>query len=58
MKWVFYPAADVHATDSAGRPKSAKYGRAHDTTRMGVEQYQDYTLYINDDRDGLASEAE
>jgi hypothetical protein len=20
---------------------------------MGVEQYQDYTLYINDDRDGL-----
>jgi hypothetical protein len=21
---------------------------------MGVEQYQDYTLYINDDRDGLS----
>jgi hypothetical protein len=22
------------------------------TTRMGVEHYQDYTLYINDDHDG------
>jgi hypothetical protein len=52
MKWAFYPATAIHPRDSAGRPKPAKYiGR---TTRMGVEQYQDYTLYINDDRDGLA----
>ena len=39
-------------TDRAGRKKPVKFvGR---TTRMGVEQYQDYTLYLNDDRDGIA----
>lgn len=48
MDWAFYPAAGILPADSAGRPRPAKYvGR---TTRMGVEQYQDYTLYINDDR--------
>ena len=51
MKWSYYPLADVHPADSLGRKRPQKYvGR---TTRMGVEQYQDYTLYINDDRDGL-----
>ena len=51
MKWNFYPAAAVQPTDAAGRKRPEKYvGRS---TRMGVEQYQDYTLYINDDRDGL-----
>lgn len=50
MNWAFYPASGVMPRDSAGRARPAKYiGR---TTRMGVEQYQDYTLYINDDRDG------
>lgn len=50
MKWDYFPDPDAVPLDSAGRPKPTKYvGR---TTRMGVEQYQDYTLYINDDRDG------
>lgn len=50
MNWAFYPTSEVVPRDSAGRTRPAKYvGR---TTRMGVEQYQDYTLYINDDRDG------
>jgi hypothetical protein len=49
-RWEFYPTAVIEPADAAGRKKPAKYvGR---TTRMGVEQYQDYTLYINDDRDG------
>lgn len=49
-EWSFYPAAAVASSDAAGRLKPAKHvGR---TTRMGVEQYQDYTLFINDDRDG------
>ena len=48
--WAFYPASEVASRDAAGRLRPAKFvGR---TTRMGVEQYQDYTLYINDDRDG------
>lgn len=52
MTWAFFPATDVQPVDSAGRRKPAKFvGR---TTRMGVEQYQDYTLWINDDRDGRA----
>jgi hypothetical protein len=52
MDWSFYPAAGILPADSAGRPRPEKYvGR---TTRMGVEQYQDYTLYINDDRADLA----
>jgi len=47
MNWEFFPASEIVPRDTAGRPKAAKYvGR---TTRMGVEQYQDYTLYINDD---------
>lgn len=51
MQWSFYPVADVRPKDNAGRQKPEKFvGR---TTRMGVEQYQDYTLYINDDRDAL-----
>jgi hypothetical protein len=50
-KWEHYPAAKLDALDTSGRRKPRKYvGR---TTGMGVEQYQDYTLYINDDRDGL-----
>jgi len=50
MNWAFYPASGVTGRDSSGRLRAAKFvGR---TTRMGVEQYQDYTLYINDDRDG------
>ena len=52
MNWAFYPASEVVPRDSDGRAKPARYvGR---TTRMGVEQYQDYTLYINDDRYGRA----
>lgn len=52
VKWAFYPMAAILPTDSAGRSRPAKYtGR---TTRMGVEQYQDYTLFINDDRGDLA----
>jgi hypothetical protein len=50
-RWGFYPTSDHHPVECAGRRKPGKYvGR---TTRMGVEQYQDYTLYINDDRDGM-----
>lgn len=50
MAWHFYPADTVHPVDRAGRRKPDKFvGR---TTRMGVEQYQDYTLWINDDREG------
>jgi hypothetical protein len=50
MRWEFYPVAFHLPVDAAGRAKQARYvGR---TTRMGVEQYQDYTFYINDDRDG------
>lgn len=49
-KWGFYPAAQLAPVDAQGRRKPTKYvGR---TTGMGVEQYQDYTLYINEDRDG------
>lgn len=47
MAWRFYPTSEYWPTDSSGRRKPAKYvGR---TTRMGVEQYQDYTLFINED---------
>ena len=50
VNWAFFPSSEIIPRDSAGRPKAAKYvGR---TTRMGVEQYQYYTLYINEDRDG------
>lgn len=51
MKWGFYPTSGVVPVDRAGRKKPEKYVGL--TTRMGVEQYQDYTLYINDDRDGM-----
>ena len=51
MNWAFFPASEIVPRDTAGRPKAAKYVGC--TTRMGVEQYQDYTLYINDDRDRL-----
>ena len=48
-EWGFYPAVGFEARTSAGSRKPSKHvGR---TTRMGIEQYQDYTLYINDDRD-------
>lgn len=48
-EWGFYPAGGFEARTSAGSRKPSKHvGR---TTRMGIEQYQDYTLYINDDRD-------
>lgn len=51
MDWNYFPTAGFHPVDRAGRRKSPKFvGR---TTRMGVEQYQDYTLWINDDRGGL-----
>lgn len=50
MTWSYAPGSQLQPVDRAGRRKPAKYvGR---TTRMGVEQYQDYTLWINDDRDG------
>ncbi len=50
MAWTFYPADNVYPVDRAGRRKPEKFvGR---TTRMGVEQYQDYTLWFNDDREG------
>ncbi|MEZ5288335.1 MAG: hypothetical protein R2712_26735 [Vicinamibacterales bacterium] len=50
MTWGYFPPKDVHPLDRGGRRKPAKFvGR---TTRMGVEQYQDYTLWLNDDRDG------
>jgi len=50
--WKFLPCDSIHPVNAQGRKKADKYvGR---TTRMGVEQYQDYTLYINVDRDGLA----
>lgn len=46
MEWRFYPTSEHWPTDSSERRKPAKYvGR---TTRMGVEQYQDYTLFINE----------
>jgi hypothetical protein len=48
--WQFFPTTDVQTLDRAGRRKPERFvGR---TTRMGVEHYQDYTLWINDDRDG------
>jgi hypothetical protein len=48
-EWGFYPVAGSEARTSAGSRKPSKHvGR---TTRMGIEQYQDYTLYINGDRD-------
>ncbi len=51
MEWGFFPTAGHQPVDRSGRRKPEKYvGR---TTRMGVEQYQDYTLFINDDRGGL-----
>ena len=47
-EWGFYPAGGFEARTSAGSRKPSKHvGR---TTRMGIEQYQDYTLYINDQR--------
>lgn len=50
-EWQFYPAGAVSVVDAAGKRRPDKYvGR---TTRMGVEQYQDYTLYINEDRGAL-----
>lgn len=50
MGWAFFPAGEIHPVDRAGRRKAATFvGR---TTRMGVEQVQNYTLWINDDRDG------
>lgn len=50
-EWQFYPTSTLTAMDAAGKRRQEKYvGR---TTRMGVEQYQDYTLYINDDRGAL-----
>jgi hypothetical protein len=50
-EWGFYPVAVIEARTSTGSRKPSKHvGR---TTGMGIEQYQDYTLYINDDRDVL-----
>lgn len=50
-EWQFYPTSTVTAMDAAGKRRQEKYvGR---TTRMGIEQYQDYTLYINEDRGPL-----
>ena len=47
-EWSFFPTESVSPRNAQGRRKPDKYvGR---TTRMGVEQYQDYTLYINVDR--------
>ena len=43
--WSFLPARCVNPVGK----RAEHVGR---TTRMGVEQYQDYTLYINEDRDG------
>ena len=41
--WGYYPVADVESRTSAGRRKPSRHvGR---TTRLGIEQYQDYTLY-------------
>src|SRR5688500_11877866 len=51
MEWIFFPTMSFQPKDGAGRLRPDKYvGR---TTRMGIEQYQDYTLYINDDRGPL-----
>ena len=51
---VVLPNRILPATDSAGRRwRKIHVGR---TTRMGVEQYQDYTLYINDDRVGCVDD--
>lgn len=50
MSWAFFPACEIQPVDRGGRRKAARFvGR---TTRMGVEQYQDYTLWINEDRGG------
>jgi hypothetical protein len=52
LNWEYFPLASLEHRDQSGRRKPKKYvGR---TTRMGVEQYQDYTLHINDDRDERA----
>ena len=51
LKWTFFPATGIRPVNAQGHKKAEKYvGRV---TRMGVEQYQDYTLYINVDRDEL-----
>ena len=51
LKWTFFPATGIRPVNAQGHKKADKYvGRV---TRMGVEQYQDYTLYINVDRDEL-----
>ena len=49
-KWEFFPTTSIQPVNAQGHKKPDKYvGR---TTRMGVEQYQDYTLWINRDHDG------
>ena len=51
LKWNFFPDPSIHPVNARGHKKADKFvGR---TTKMGVEQYQDHTLYLNVDRDGL-----
>ena len=51
IKWNYFPTASFRPVNTQGHKKPDKHvGR---TTRMGVAQYQDYTLYINVDHDEL-----
>jgi hypothetical protein len=51
LKWNYFPDPSINPVNARGHKKADKFvGR---TTKMGVEQYQDYTLYKNVDHEGL-----